>query len=37
MPRKKGFSPKIIKTCVICINLDNILVSIGKTVNDEAN
>ena len=33
MPWKEGFSPKIIKATNICINLDNILVFIVKTVN----
>ena len=37
IPWEEGFSPKTIKTYNICINLDNILVSIGKTVYEEAN
>ena len=35
IPWKEGFSTQIIKT-YICINLDNILVSTGKTVDEEA-
>ena len=36
---KRGFSPRIrnIYNIFVCIKIDNILVSIGKTVNEEAN
>ena len=34
---KRGIFTKIIKTSDICINLDNILVPIIKTVDEEAN
>ena len=37
MPWKEGFSPKIIQTYNICINLDNVLVSVVKTAGNEVN
>ena len=38
MPWKEGFySESEIYNIFVCIKIDNILVSIGKTVNEEAN